>query len=98
MTSRNAGQGSQALTWDDAGRLTAITGSTSGSSSGFIYDADGSLLLQKDPGATTVYLPGEQITLNTATGTTTGIRYFGLPGGGTAARGGRSCGCSGPPG
>jgi hypothetical protein len=45
-----------------------------------------------------MYLPGEQITLNTATGTTTGIRYFGLPGGGTAARGGRPCGCSRPPG
>jgi RHS repeat-associated protein len=85
MTSRAAGQGSQALTWDDAGRLTAITGSTAGNSS-FIYDADGGLLLQKDPGATTLYLPGEQITLNTATGATTGIRYFDLPGGGTAYR------------
>jgi RHS repeat-associated protein len=33
-----------------------------------------------------LYLPGEQITLNTATGATTGIRYFDLPGGGTAYR------------
>jgi len=85
MTSRTAGQGSQALTWDDAGRLTGITGSTSGNSS-FIYDADGNLLIEKDPGATTLYLPGEQITLHTASQTTTGIRYFALPGGGTAYR------------
>ncbi|HEX3957335.1 MAG TPA: RHS repeat-associated core domain-containing protein [Trebonia sp.] len=85
MTSRSAGQGSQALSWDDAGRLTAITGSTSGNSS-YVYDADGGVLLQKDPGATTLYLPGEQITLNTATQATTGIRYFSLPGGGTAYR------------
>jgi RHS repeat-associated protein len=85
MTSRSAGQGSQALSWDDAGRLTAITGSTSGNAS-YVYDAGGSLLLEKDPGATILYLPGEQVTLNTATQATTGIRYFGLPGGGTAYR------------
>jgi RHS repeat-associated protein len=85
MTSRAAGQGNQSLTWDDAGRLTGITGSSSGPSS-FIYDADGNLLLEKDPGATTLYLPGEQITLHTSDQSTTGIRYFDLPGGGTAYR------------
>ena len=85
MTSRSAGRGSQALSWDDAWPLTAITGGTAGNSS-FVYDADGGLLLEKDPGATTLYLPGEQITLNTATQATTGIRYFTLPGGGTAYR------------
>jgi RHS repeat-associated protein len=78
-------QGNQALTWNDAGQLTAITGGTAGNTS-YIYDADGNLLLQKDPGTTTLYLPHEQITLNTATSTTTGVRYYQLPGGGTAIR------------
>jgi RHS repeat-associated protein len=85
MTSRNAGQGNQTLTWSDAGLLTSITGGTGGNSS-FVYDADGNLLLEKDPGATTLYLPGEQITLNTANQTTAGIRYYQLPGGGLAYR------------
>jgi RHS repeat-associated protein len=78
-------QGSQTLTWNDAGQLTAVTGSTAGNTS-YIYDADGNLLLQKDPGTTTLYLPGEQITLNTTAGTTTGVRYHPLPGGGTVIR------------
>jgi RHS repeat-associated protein len=82
MTSRNAGQGAQTLDWNDAGQLTAITGGTGGNSD-FVYDASGNLLLQKDPGATTLYLPGEQITLNTSAQTTSGVRYLPLPGGGT---------------
>lgn len=85
MATRNAGQGSQSLAWDDADRLTAITGSTSGDST-FLYDADGGLLLQKDPGLTTLYLGTEQFTLATGTGTVSGTRYYALPGGGKAIR------------
>ena len=85
MSTRNAGQGTQALAWNDAGQLTAITGGTGGDSR-YVYDAGGNVLLQKDPGATTLYLPGEQITLNTATQATTGVRYYPLPGGGIAYR------------
>jgi RHS repeat-associated protein len=83
MTSRAAGQGSQSLTWDAAGQLTAITGGTAGDVH-YVYDASGSLLLQKDPGSTTLYLPGEQITLDTGAGTASGVRYLALPGGGIA--------------
>jgi RHS repeat-associated protein len=84
-TARSAGQGAQTLTWDDLGRLTAVTGSSSGDSS-YVYDADGNLLLQKDPGTTTLYLPGEQLALDTATSRTTGTRFYDLPGGGEAVR------------
>jgi RHS repeat-associated protein len=49
-------QGQQSLTWDDAGHLIAVTGASNGSS--YVYDAEGALLLQKDPGTTTLYLPG----------------------------------------
>jgi RHS repeat-associated protein len=83
MTSRDAGQGNQTLNWNDAGLLTSITGGTAGDSS-FVYDADGNLLLEKDPGATTLYLPDEQITLSGST--TSGVRYYALPGGGLAYR------------
>jgi len=85
VTTRTAGQGSQTLAWNDAGQLTAITGGTGGDSH-YVYDADGTVLLQKDPGASTLYLPGEQITLNTATQATTGVRYYSLPGGSLAYR------------
>lgn len=85
MQTRTAGLGNQILNWDAAGRLTSITGGTAGPST-FLYDADGELLLQKDPGFTTLYLPGQQVTLNTTTNTTTGVRSYPLPGGATALR------------
>ncbi|MEV4757823.1 polymorphic toxin-type HINT domain-containing protein [Micromonospora sp. NPDC049559] len=85
MTSRNAAQGQQTLTWNDEGKLTSVTGGTAGNSS-YIYDADGNLLLQKDPGSTILYLPGEQLTLNTSTQTVTGTRYYPLPDGSLAIR------------
>ncbi|RLK22479.1 RHS repeat-associated protein [Micromonospora sp. M71_S20] len=86
-TGRNAAQGNQALTWDDAGKLTGVTGGTSGNNT-FVYDADGNLLLQKEPGKTTLYLPGQQLTLNTSTNTIDGDRYYSLPGGGSCIRSG----------
>jgi RHS repeat-associated protein len=76
--------GTQSLNWDDTGALASVTGTTGTST--FVYDADGALLLQKDPGTTTLYLPGEQLTLNTATQTVNGVRYIQLPAGGTAVR------------
>ncbi|NES28010.1 sugar-binding protein [Micromonospora terminaliae] len=85
MTTRNAGNGNQTLTWNDAGQLTSVA-RTAGTSNS-LYDAAGNLLLQKDPGTTTLYLPtGQQHTLNSTTQTVTGVRYYPLPGGGTAIR------------
>ncbi|MGW5560040.1 RHS repeat-associated core domain-containing protein [Micromonospora sp. NPDC003944] len=84
-TGRNAAQGNQTLTWDDAGKLTGVTGGTSGTNT-FIYDADGNLLLQKEPGKNTLYLPGQQLTLNTSTSAVIGSRYYDLPGGGSCIR------------
>ncbi|MER7416131.1 RHS repeat-associated core domain-containing protein [Micromonospora peucetia] len=86
-TGRSAAQGSQTLTWDDAGKLAGVTGGTSGDNT-FVYDADGNLLLQKEPGKNTLYLPGQQLTLNTATGVIGGNRYYALPGGGSCIRSG----------
>ncbi|MFB9414785.1 RHS repeat-associated core domain-containing protein [Dactylosporangium matsuzakiense] len=81
---RNAGLGNQTLTWDRDGRLASVSGSTAGNTS-YVYDADGQLLLQKDPGKTTLYLDGEQLVLDTAAQTVTGTRYYTLPGGSAVA-------------
>jgi YD repeat-containing protein len=66
-----------------AGQLSSITtkGQNAGTTS-YIYDASGSLLLQTDPGSTTLYLPGEQLTVTggLTTGTLTGTRYYSLNG------------------
>ncbi|WP_245712858.1 RHS repeat-associated core domain-containing protein [Micromonospora nigra] len=87
MTGRDAAEGNQTLGWDDAGKLASVTGGTSGNNT-FVYDVTGDLLLQKEPGRTTLYLPGQQLTLNTATGVIDGDRYYALPGGGTCIRSG----------
>jgi RHS repeat-associated protein len=84
MTSRVADQGNQTLAWDDAGKLTSVT-SAAGATS-YVYDADNNVLMQSDPGSTTLYLPGEQLTLNAVSLTVSGLRYLPLPGGGTAVR------------
>ncbi|WP_405111433.1 sugar-binding protein [Micromonospora sp. NBC_01405] len=86
-TGRNAAEGNQTLSWDDAGELAGVTGGTSGDNS-FVQDADGNLLLQKEPGKNILYLPGQQLTLNTATSVVNGNRYYGLPGGGSCIRSG----------
>jgi RHS repeat-associated protein len=57
---------------------------------GYVYDASGSLLAADNPGSATLYLPGEQITATTdSSGNTTGItglRFIPLPGGGQVVR------------
>ncbi|SCG71554.1 RHS repeat-associated core domain-containing protein [Micromonospora halophytica] len=85
MTTRQAGQGTQTLNWDDSGELASVTGGSDGDST-FLHDADGNLLIQKDPGKTTLYLPGEQIVLDTQTQTLSGTRYYALPIGAMAHR------------
>ncbi|MEU3283936.1 RHS repeat domain-containing protein [Streptomyces longwoodensis] len=83
-TGRNTvASGKQTLTWNNAGQLTQVSGGKTGTTS-YVYDADGNVLLQTDPSGTTLYLPGEQLTL--AGTTTTGVRYLPLPGGGTVVR------------
>ncbi|MFI6318735.1 RHS repeat-associated core domain-containing protein [Nonomuraea sp. NPDC050556] len=72
-----------AMTWDQEGRL-ATSGQTT-----HLYDADGRRLLRRDPGGTTLYLPGdlELRTTGTAvaatqyydhTGTTVAVRTAGV--------------------
>jgi RHS repeat-associated protein len=76
--------GQQSLTWNDLGQLSAVTTASAGSS--YTYDADGNLLVENDPGTSILYLPGQQIALNTSTGVTSGTRFYQLPGGGQVVR------------
>ncbi len=54
----------------------------------YTYDPDGNLLIQRNPAAntTTLYLPGEELTVNTATNITAARRYYSGPTGITAVR------------
>jgi RHS repeat-associated protein len=75
------------VSWNDAGQLSSVT--TTGTGAGttsYVYDASGGLLLQTDPGTVTLYLPDEQIVQSTATGATSGTRYYSIRGVTVAAR------------
>ena len=84
MTSRSTpASGAQTLTWAADGKLASVTGS--GGATSYVDDAGGNLLLQQNPGSTTVYLPGEQLTA-TSSGSVTGARIIALPSGGDVVR------------
>ncbi|MGW7099672.1 ricin-type beta-trefoil lectin domain protein [Streptomyces sp. NPDC054838] len=89
-----AGQ-TQTLTYDPEGRTATVTTGTgtTTSSSKYLYDADGQLLMQTGGAGGTdktrvLYLFGgaEQITLNVAAKTWTGLRHYAGPDGTTVTR------------
>ncbi|MEV1286102.1 polymorphic toxin-type HINT domain-containing protein [Micromonospora sp. NPDC049679] len=75
----------QTLAWDAEGNLESVT-DAAGKKTSYLYDVDGSRMLRKEPGTTTLYLPGMEVRLNHATRATDGTRYYSLPGGGTIVR------------
>jgi RHS repeat-associated protein len=85
-TGRNLVGTSQTLNWDPEGHLASVV--TGGQTTSFVYDADGNRLVRKEPGATTLYLPGTQLSLNHATGAVNGVRFYSFAGQTVAARGG----------
>jgi RHS repeat-associated protein len=83
--------GSQTLTWTDDGKVA--TNTTSAGETTYGYDADGNLLLARDPTQTTIYLFSgvQQVTLTTSgsgSGDISAERTLALPGGGEAIRAG----------
>lgn len=92
-THTSAGTNTAAYTYDPAGDVTAragqrigydaeghtstVTNTTTGATTSYVYDANGTLLAQHDPTQTIVYLPfGEELHRVTATGAVSGLRYF----------------------
>jgi RHS repeat-associated protein len=78
--------GNESLTWNDQDQLATDT-STSGTTS-YAYDADGNLLVQRDPTQTTLYIGDEQLVRNDATGVTSGTRFYTIGGATIASRSG----------
>lgn len=66
--------GNQTLTWNDQDKLATDT--TSAGSTGYLYDADGNLVLRTGPGRASLYLDDEEIIENTGTHTLSGTRYY----------------------
>ncbi|MCR3747262.1 RHS repeat-associated core domain-containing protein [Lentzea californiensis] len=71
---RTLPNGQQTLTWDEHNRLETVT-SPRGTTR-YTYGADGEQLVRRDPGRTTVYLPGQELSRDNNTGLVTGTRYY----------------------
>ncbi|WP_282697158.1 RHS repeat-associated core domain-containing protein [Streptomyces sp. CC208A] len=80
-----AGGPVQDLTWTEEGKLKTST--VSGQTTSFLYDAEGTRIIKRDPAKTTLYLPGgQELELTRKAGTTpaaltNGTRYYSVPGG-----------------
>ncbi|MFJ3882408.1 RHS repeat-associated core domain-containing protein [Streptomyces sp. NPDC090077] len=85
LTRADAAGAKQTLAWNAEGDLASVT-SEAGTST-YLYDADGSRLLRRDPGKTTLYLGSTELTLSTTTNTVSGTRYYATPGGTAIVRG-----------
>lgn len=84
-----AGGGTQTLTWDELNQLTDVAkdGVTVAS---MIYDAAGTRLLRKQGDTTTLFLGGNEISLNTSTNVVSANRYYSHAGQTVAVRTGAS--------
>lgn len=75
----------QDLTWNEEGKLKTST--ISAQTTSFLYDAEGTRIIKREPTKTTLYLPGgQELELTRKIGTTpaalaNGTRYYGVPGG-----------------
>ncbi|MFI9112904.1 RHS repeat domain-containing protein [Streptomyces venezuelae] len=75
----------QDLQWNEEGKLRTST--ISGQTTSFLYDAEGTRVLKRDPAKTTLYLPGgQELELTRKAGTapaaiSNGTRYYTVPGG-----------------
>ena len=74
----------QSFTYNAQGQTASVT--SGGQKSSYTYDADGNLLVQADPGSTTVYLDGGAEQLTYAAKTVTGLRFYAAPDGTTVVR------------
>ena len=68
--------GNQTLTWNDQDKLATDT--TSAGTTGYLYDADGNLVLRTGPSQATLYLDDEEIVENTSSHALSGTRYYAI--------------------
>ncbi len=83
MTARDTpGQAAQSLTWDREGELRGVQSDGDGDgtvqvdeSDEYVYSADGDRLVRRQGDTTTVYLPGQELTITTS-GNIQATRYY----------------------
>jgi RHS repeat-associated protein len=78
LTSVSGPDGTTSYQWDAHGRLGTVT--SPDGTGGAVYTADGARLIRRTPDSTTLYLGGEEYTLDRDTGQVTGTRYYQLGG------------------
>ncbi|MET8655749.1 DddA-like double-stranded DNA deaminase toxin [Streptomyces griseus] len=71
---RVIGGNTQTLEWNATGQPAKIKTSTGDTT--YIYGPDGSRMVRKDPNATTVYLPGMELSLAAGSSTVKATRYY----------------------
>ncbi|MFD2026446.1 RHS repeat domain-containing protein [Promicromonospora aerolata] len=97
LTGRDlAGKPAQELSWDVEGELAAVAEDADGDGTvedaeraeqdGYVYSADGDRLLRTQDGDTTLYLPGQEVTLDGETGAVSAQRYYSFAGETVAVR------------
>jgi RHS repeat-associated protein len=86
MTSRTVAGTPATLAWDETGALASVTTGPPGAATttSFLYDADGSRMIRRDPGSVTLYLEGQELQL--AGGVVTAKRYYTAAGATVAVR------------
>ncbi|MFD5920411.1 RHS repeat-associated core domain-containing protein [Kitasatospora sp. NPDC058201] len=77
--------GTTTLTWNGEDKLDSLA-QTAGGTTSYLYDADGNQLIRRNPGRTTLNLPTDELTLDTATGATSNVRAVASAGGLTYTR------------
>ncbi|SDP67192.1 RHS repeat-associated core domain-containing protein [Pedococcus dokdonensis] len=84
-STRTVGATSQSLSWDAEGHLSKVT---SGSTvlAEHVYDAEGNRLVRREPGKTTLYVNGTEVTYTAATAVVTATRYYSFNGATVAVR------------
>ncbi|MEV0398043.1 RHS repeat-associated core domain-containing protein [Polymorphospora rubra] len=74
----------QTMNWDAEGQLASVVEGSQTTS--YVYDADGSRLIRKEPNSTTLYLPGMELKLNNSSQTVDGTRFYSFAGRTVAVR------------
>ncbi|WP_280665650.1 MULTISPECIES: polymorphic toxin-type HINT domain-containing protein [unclassified Kitasatospora] len=78
--------GTTSLTWNGEDQLASVSTTGQAGSTSYLYDADGNQLIRRDPGKTTLNLGADELTLDTASGSMSDVRYYSSPGGVTITR------------
>jgi RHS repeat-associated protein len=75
LTRPDGAGGEQTLAWDREGHLFTVTDDEGGITR-YIYDADGNRLITRDPDGKTLYLPGQEVRWDAASGVRTCTRFY----------------------